>query len=323
MKRALIIGVDGQDGSYLAELLLSKNYEVIGWIPANITVSLRNIEHLTGQVQLVKGDLLSQSAVIECLEEYQPDEIYNLAAPSFPAGSWNLVDTVGEVAGLGVARLLEAVRLAQPTARFYQASTSEIFGNPREAPQNETTPFNPRNPYGIAKLYGHWMTVNFREHYGLYAVSGILFNHTSPRQGIEFVVRKIAHEAARIKLSMCTKLSLGNLDARRDWGFAGDYVEAMWLMLQYDHPEDFVVGTGETHSVRELCELAFGSVGLEYQDYVLQDAQLFRSEETRQLVADPAKVKKILNWKPRVSFDQLVKTMVDADLKALSRDSKK
>ncbi len=321
MKRALIIGVDGQDGSYLAELLLSKNYEVVGWIPANITVSLRNIEHLTGRIQFVRGDLLSQGSVIECLEEYVPDEVYNLAAPSFPAGSWNIVDAVGEVAGLGAARLLDAIRLAQPRARFYQASTSEIFGSPAEVPQKETTPFKPRNPYGVAKLYAHWMTVNFRDHFGLFAVSGILFNHTSPRHSLEFVVRKIAHEAARIKLKLCDKLSLGNLDARRDWGFAGDYVEAMWLMLQHDHPEDFVVGTGETHSVRELCELAFGALELDYREYVLQNSQLYRPVETGQLVACPEKANKILGWKPRVSFEQLVRMMVEADLKALSNDS--
>jgi GDPmannose 4,6-dehydratase len=321
MKRALIIGVDGQDGSYLAELLLSKNYEVVGWIPANITVSLRNIEHLAGKIQVVRGDLLSQSSVIECIEHYVPDEVYNLAAPSFPAGSWNLVDSVGEIAGLGAARLLQAIKLAQPEARFYQASTSELFGNPAEIPQKETTPFRPRNPYGVAKLYAHWMTVNFRDHYGIYAVSGILFNHTSPRHSLEFVVRKITHEAARIKLNLCDKLSLGNLDARRDWGFAGDYVEAMWLMLQQDQPDDFVVGTGETHSVRELCEVAFGALGLDYQDYAQHDAQLYRPAETGQLVACPAKANQILGWKPRVSFNELVRMMVEADLQSITGDT--
>ncbi len=320
MKRALIIGVDGQDGSYLAELLLSKNYEVVGWIPANITVSLRNIAHLNGRIQLVRGDLLSQSSVIECLEENVPDEVYNLASPSFPAGSWNLIDAIGEVTGLGAARLLQAIRLAKSGVRFYQASTSEIFGSPAEIPQKETTPFKPRNPYGVAKLYAHWMTVNFRDHYGLYAVSGILFNHTSPRHGLEFVVRKITHEAARIKLKLSNTLSLGNLDARRDWGFAGDYVEAMWLMLQQDHPDDFVVGTGETHSVRELCELAFGTLGLDYREYVLEDPQLYRPVEIRQLVACPTKANNILGWKPRISFEQLVRMMVEADLKTLSGD---
>lgn len=317
MTKALILGVDGQDGSYLAELLLGKGYQVIGWLPENIEVSLVNIQHLVNDLSLIKGNLHDQHNLQACLEEFKPDEIYNLAAPSSPAASWDSVEMVGDIAGLGVGRLLEAIRTTIPKARFYQASSSELFGNPVEAPQRETTPFQPRNPYGIAKLYAHWLTVRYRERYGLHALSGILFNHESPRRGEIFVTRKITKRAAEIKLGLASELRLGNLDARRDWGYAGDYVVAMWKMLQHNPAEDFVIGSGDTHSVREFCELAFARLNLDYQDYVVQDPEFFRPVEEAQLVADPHKARHLLGWQGEVTFSQLVDMMVDADLQLL------
>ena len=317
MRRALILGVNGQDGSYLAELLLRKGCRVASWIPENIPIDLGLTQHLAGQFEMVKGDLRDQEGMEACLRSFQPDEIYNFASPSSPAASWEMPVDVGDITALGVARLLEAVRRAARQARFYQASSSELFGEPLEAPQNEATPFQPRNPYGIAKLYAHWMTVRYRDHFGLYAVSGILFNHESPRRGLEFVTRKITHTAARIKLGLADELHLGDLDARRDWGFAGDYVQAIWLMLQQEQPRDYVIGTGETHSVREFCEQAFACLGLDYRDYVVQDPAFVRPPETRQLVADARRARDELGWQPQVGFNELVKMMVDADWRAL------
>jgi len=317
MKKALIFGVDGQDGSYLAELLLEKGYAVTGWVPIGIPVSEDNIVPLRERIAIVAGDLSSQSSLLETFEAVGPDEIYNLASPSFPAGSWSAPVTVGDIAGLGVARLLEAMRQVTPGARFYQASSSELFGVPVQVPQNEQTPFHPRNPYGIAKLYAHWSTVCYRDHYGLFASCGILYNHESPRRGLDFVTRKIAHTAARIKLGLATELRLGDLEARRDWGFAGDYVQAMWALLQHDEPGDFVFGSGRTHSVREFCELAFAGLDLDYRDYVIQDPLLVRPPETAQLVADPSKAHQVLGWEPVLSFEELVQLMVDADLQRL------
>ncbi len=317
LSRALILGVNGQDGSYLAELLLRKGCRVASWIPENIPIDLGLIQHLAGQFEMVKGDLRDQEGMEACLRSFQPDEIYNFASPSSPAASWEMPVDVGDITALGVARLLEAVRRAARQARFYQASSSELFGEPLEAPQNEATPFQPRNPYGIAKLYAHWMTVRYRDHFGLYAVSGILFNHESPRRGLEFVTRKITHTAARIKLGLADELHLGDLDARRDWGFAGDYVQAIWLMLQQEQPRDYVIGTGETHSVREFCEQAFACLGLDYRDYVVQDPAFVRPPETRQLVADARRARDELGWQPQVGFNELVKMMVEADWRAL------
>ena len=317
MKKALIFGVDGQDGSYLAELLLSKGYEVTGWIPENIPVNLGNIRHILGRITLVKGDLSNQRSLAECFDETNPDEIYNLAAPSFPATSWDSPVLTGDIAGLGVGRLLEATRLICPDSRFYQASTSELFGIPTTVPQNESTPFHPRNPYGVAKLYAHWMVHNYYEHYGLFAVSGILFNHESPRRGLDFVTRKITHTVAKIYLSQENELRLGDLDARRDWGFAGDYIQAMWMMMQQEKPEGYVVGTGETHSVRDLCQIAFGCLELDYTKYVIQDERFIRPHETRQLVADPSKARQQLGWKPMTTFEQLICMMVEKDLDLL------
>lgn len=314
MPTALITGITGQDGSYLAEFLLRKGYRVIGMVRRSSMVNFERIAHIQDQIELVQGDLHDQSSLMDILAEYKPDEVYNLAAQSFVGTSWRQAILTAEVTALGVTRLLEAIRLVHPKARFYQASSSEMFGKVREVPQRETTPFYPRSPYGVAKVYGHWITVNYRESYGLFAVSGILFNHESPRRGLEFVTRKISDGVARIKLGLANELRLGNLEAKRDWGFAGDYVRAMWLMLQQDEPEDFVVGTGETHSVREFCELAFAHVGLDYRDYVVQDPRLFRPAEVDLLVADPSKARKKLGWEPEVSFEELVKMMVDADL---------
>ncbi len=319
MTKALVLGIDGQDGSYLAELLLEKKYQVIGWIPSNITVSLDNIRHLGNKISLVNGDLRDQAGLLACLEEHQPDEIYNLAAPSSPTASWNAASMVGDIAGLGVVRLLDAVRLVVPQAHFYQASSSELFGNPVEVPQRETTPFQPRNPYGIAKLYAHWLTVRYRERYGIHALSGILFNHESPRRGEIFVTRKITRRAAEIKVGLAEELRLGNLEARRDWGYAGDYVEAMWKMLQYSPADDFVIGTGQTHSVREFCELAFARLDLDYRDYVVQDESFYRPVEDAQLVADPNKAQALLGWQAQVSFTELVYKMVDHDLELLQK----
>ena len=317
MPTALITGITGQDGSYLAEFLLSKGYRVVGMVRRSSTINFERIAHIQDQIEIVQGDLHDQSSLMDILAEYKPDEVYNLAAQSFVGASWRQPVLTSEVTALGVTRLLEAIRLVHPKARFYQASSSEMFGKVREVPQRETTPFYPRSPYGVAKVYGHWITVNYRESYDLFAVSGILFNHESPRRGLEFVTRKISDGVARIKLGLATELRLGNLEAKRDWGFAGDYVRAMWLMLQQDEPEDFVVGTGETHSVREFCELAFAHVGLDYRDYVVQDPRFFRPAEVDLLVADPTKAREKLGWVPEVSFEQLVKMMVDADLARL------
>jgi len=319
MPTALITGVTGQDGSYLAEFLLAKGYRVIGMVRRSSTVTFERIQHIQDDITIVQGDLHDQSSLMVVLEEYQPDEIYNLAAQSFVMTSWSQAVLTGEVTALGVTRLLEAIRSVVPEARFYQASSSEMFGKVVEVPQRETTPFYPRSPYGVAKVYGHWITVNYRESYNMFAVSGILFNHESPRRGLEFVTRKISDGVARIKLGLAKELRLGNLDARRDWGFAGDYVEAMWLMLQQDKPNNYVVGTAETHSVREFCEIAFGCVGLNYQDYVIQDPHFYRPAEVDLLVSDPSKARKVLGWHQKIGFEELVEMMVEADLKQNKR----
>ncbi|HET7566324.1 MAG TPA: GDP-mannose 4,6-dehydratase [Gemmatimonadaceae bacterium] len=314
MPTALITGITGQDGSYLAELLLDKGYRVVGIVRRSSTTPYERIAHLVDRIELVSADLLDQHSLVEAMAVCKPDEVYNLAAQSFVQTSWTQPVLTGEFTALGVTRVLEAVRKAAPKARVYQASSSEMFGKVVESPQCETTPFYPRSPYGVAKVYGHWITVNYRESYGLFAVSGILFNHESPRRGLEFVTRKVTDGVARIKLGLQKELHLGNLDARRDWGFAGDYVDAMWRMLQHDTPEDYVIGTGQTWSVRQLCEIAFGAVGLDYRDHVVQDQKFFRPAEVDLLVADPSKAKRELGWHPRMSFQQLIEKMVDADL---------
>jgi GDPmannose 4,6-dehydratase len=317
MPKALITGVTGQDGSYLAELLLAKGYEVVGVVRRTSHHSYERIEHLLDRIEVVAADLLDQHSLTVVLQDTRPDEVYNLAAQSYVPTSWTQPVLTGEFTALGVTRILEAIRLVHPSAKFYQASSSEMFGRVRETPQCETTPFYPRSPYGVAKVYGHWITVNYRESYGLYAVSGILFNHESPRRGIEFVTRKVTDGVARIKLGLAKELRLGNLDARRDWGYAGDYVEAMWRMLQQPRPQDYVVGTGQTHSVRELVEVAFGQVGLNWQDYVKTDAKYVRPAEVDLLQADPSKARRDLGWSPKVGFRDLVAMMVDADLERL------
>lgn len=317
MPTALITGITGQDGSYLADFLLEKGYTVVGMVRRSSTITFERIQHIQDDISLEQGDLHDQSSLVDLLERYQPDEIYNLAAQSFVPTSWNQPVLTGEVTALGVTRLLEAMRLVVPQARFYQASSSEMFGKVVEVPQCESTPFYPRSPYGVAKVYGHWITVNYRESYNLFAVSGILFNHESPRRGIEFVTHKITHGVARIKLGLANEIRLGNLDSRRDWGYAGDYVRAMWMMLQREAPDDFVIGTGETHSVREFCEIAFGYAGLDYKDYVVQDPRFYRPAEVDLLVADPSKANSTLGWHPDVNFKGLIEMMVDADLKAL------
>ncbi len=314
MPTALITGITGQDGSYLAELLLTKGYRVIGVVRRSSTTPYERIAHLVDRVELVSADLLDQHSLVEAIAACQPDEIYNLAAQSFVQTSWAQPVLTGEFTALGVTRMLEAMRRVAPKARFYQASSSEQFGKVLETPQRETTPFYPRSPYGVAKVYGHWITVNYRESYGLYAVSGILFNHESPRRGLEFVTRKVTDAAARISLGVQRELRLGTLEARRDWGFAGDYVDAMWRMLQQPGPDDYVVGTGETHSVRELCELAFARVGLDWQKFVVQDERFMRPAEVDLLVADATKARQRLGWTPNVDFRQLVEMMVDADV---------
>jgi GDPmannose 4,6-dehydratase len=311
---ALITGITGQDGSYLAELLLAKGYRVVGIVRRSSTTPYERIAHLVDRIDLVSADLLDQTSLTDVVHECQPAEIYNLAAQSFVQTSWTQPVLTGEFTALGVTRVLEAMKKAAPKARFYQASSSEMFGKVRETPQTERTPFYPRSPYGVAKCYGHWITVNYRESFGLYAVSGILFNHESPRRGLEFVTRKVTDGVARIKLGQQKELRLGNLDARRDWGFAGDYVEAMWMMLQAKQPDDYVIGTGQTRSVRELCELAFSHVGLDYREYVKQDQRFFRPAEVDLLVADYGKAKAELGWAPKMTFAELVATMVDADL---------
>ena len=317
-RRALITGITGQDGSYLAELLLEKGYDVFGMTRRASTENVDRIAHLVDRVNLVQGDLLDPPSLVSALRTAEPHEVYNLAAQSFVPTSWNQPVLTAEFTGIGVTRMLEAVRAVDPDTRFYQASSSEMFGKVREVPQNEQTPFYPRSPYGVAKTYGHYITVNYRESYGLYAVCGILFNHESPRRGLEFVTRKISDGVARIKLGLADELRLGNLDAERDWGYAGDYVGAMWLMLQQDEPEDYVVATGETHSVREFCELAFAHAGLELEQHVKSDPEFLRPAEVDQLVGDPSKAKRVLRWEPRHSFGDLVEMMVDADLARLA-----
>ena len=314
MPTALITGITGQDGSYLAEFLLQQGYQVIGMVRRASIIRLDRIEQIQDKITLVQGDLLDQVSLLRILQEYQPDEIYNLAAQSFVPTSWHQPILTGEVTALGVTRMLEAIRTVLPSARFYQASSSEMFGKVREVPQKETTPFYPRSPYGAAKVYGHWITINYRESFGLHASSGILFNHGSPRRGLEFVERKISHGVAAIKSGLADKLPLGNLNSRRDMGFAGDYVRAMWLMLQQDEPDDYVVATGETHSIRELCEIAFSHAGLDYQDYVVRDERFFRPAEVDLLVGDPSKAGSALGWEPHMTFTELIQTMVDADL---------
>jgi GDPmannose 4,6-dehydratase len=318
MKRAIITGITGQDGSYLAELLLAKGYEVHGIVRRSSTETFERIAHLTDKLTLHQADLLDQLSIIDVVRAVHPDEVYNLAAMSFVPISWKQPVLTGEFTGIGVTRVLEAIRLLDPyKIRFYQASSSEMFGKVREVPQTESTPFYPRSPYGVAKAYGHWITVNYRESYKMYCCSGILFNHESARRGKEFVSRKISDGVARIKLGLARELRLGNLDAQRDWGFAGDYVQAMWLMLQQDTPDDFVIATGETHTVRELVETAFAHVGLDWKKYVVQDPSLVRPAEVDLLIGDASKARRVLGWKPTISFAELVRSMVDADLERL------
>lgn len=314
MPKALITGVTGQDGSYLAELLLEQGYEVIGVVRRTSTINFHRIAHIQDKIQVVYGDLLDQVSLIHLLEEHKPDEVYNLAAQSFVGTSWEQPVFTGEATALGVTRILDAVRLASPHSRFYQASSSEMFGKVMEVPQKESTPFYPRSPYGVAKVYGHWITVNYRESYDMYATSGILFNHESPRRGLEFVTRKITYHAAMIKLGMKNEIRLGNLDARRDWGFAGDYVRAMWLMLQRDEPTDYVISTGETWSVEDFLTEAFGYLDLDWHDYVVQDPRFMRPAEVDLLVGDPSKAGRELGWEPTVGFRELVRMMVDGDM---------
>ncbi len=316
-KRALITGITGQDGSYLAELLLDQGYEVAGMVRRTSNLNLDRLGAVADRVRLVPGDLLDETSIISLIRDFRPSEVYNLAAQSFVTTSWNQPVFTGEATALGVTRMLDAVRLVDPEIAFYQASSSEMFGKVREVPQSELTPFHPRSPYGVAKVYGHWITVNYRESFQMRACSGILFNHESPRRGLEFVTRKITHGVARIKAGLDTELRLGNLEAKRDWGFAGDYVRAMWLMLQRDEVDDYVVATGETHSVREFCEVAFARAGLDYEDHVVVDEQFFRPAEVDLLIGDPRRAHEELGWNPGVGFVELVETMVDADMAAL------
>jgi GDPmannose 4,6-dehydratase len=318
MPTALITGITGQDGSYLAEFLLTKGYEIVGMVRRSSTVTFERIRQIQNDITIVQGDLHDQSSLVALLEQYKPDEVYNLAAQSFVATSWSQAVLTGEVTALGVTRLLEAIRLVSSKARFYQASSSEMFGKAVETPQRETTPLYPRSPYGVAKAYGHWITINYRESYNLFTVSGILFNHESPRRGLEFVTRKISDGVARIKLGLASELHLGNLEARRDWGFAGEYVQAMWRMLQEDQPDNYVIGTGLTHSVRDFCEQAFSHVGLDYHDYIVQDPRLFRPSEVDLLISDPSKAHQKLGWTAHVTFQELVEMMVDEDIKRLA-----
>jgi GDPmannose 4,6-dehydratase len=313
-KRALITGITGQDGSYLAELLLQEGYEVVGMLRRSSTLNFERITHIQDQVTLISGDLLDEGSLIGILREHRPAEVYNLAAQSFVQTSFGQPVLTGETTALGVTRLLDAIRIVDPEIRFYQASSSEMFGKVLEVPQTEATPFYPRSPYGVAKVYGHWITVNYRESYNLHASSGMLFNHESPRRGLEFVTRKVTHGVARIAAGLDDKLLLGNLDAQRDWGFAGDYVRAMWLMVQQDTPDDYVVATGETHSVRELCEIAFAHAGLDWAEHVVVDERFLRPAEVDLLVGDASKAKRVLGWEPEVDFPSLVAMMVDADM---------
>ncbi len=321
-KTALITGITGQDGSYLADFLLEQGYRVVGMVRRTSTINFDRIAHLQEEeaIEIAQGDLLDQMSLIDILREFQPVEVYNLAAQSFVPTSWRQPVLTGEFTALGVTRILDAIRIVNPNIRFYQASSSEMFGKVQDVPQSEKTPFYPRSPYGVAKVYGHWITVNYRESYDLYACSGILFNHESPRRGLEFVTHKVTHAAARIKLGLQKEVRLGNLEAQRDWGYAGDYVRAMWLMLQQEEPDDYVVSTGETHSVRELCEVAFNCVDLNYEDYVVIDEKFYRPAEVDLLIGDPTKAKTELGWEPTVNFEQLVQMMVEADLEALREE---
>ncbi|KML36102.1 GDP-mannose 4,6-dehydratase [Cytobacillus firmus] len=317
MKKALITGITGQDGSYLAEFLLSKGYQVYGLKRRTATPNFENIQHILDKIEIISGDLLDLSSLIEAIRASDPDEVYNLAAQSFVADSWPQAIYTGYATGLGVTNILEAIRLTKPDIRFYQASSSEMFGKVLEIPQKETTPFYPRSPYAVSKVCGHWITVNYRESYGMYTCSGILFNHESPRRGLEFVTRKVTNGVAKIKLGLQKELRLGNLDAKRDWGYAGDYVKAMWLMLQQENPEDYVIATGETHSVRELVEIAFDYVGLDWNKYIVQDPNLMRPAEVDLLLGDPKKAMDKLGWKPEITFENLIKTMIDSDMQKL------
>lgn len=319
MPTALITGITGQDGSYLADFLLEKGYRVIGVVRRSSTVNFDRIQHIQDKIEIVQGDLLDQVSLIHLLQEYRPDEVYNLAAQSFVPTSFSQPVLTGEVTALGVTRMLDAIRTVDRHIRFYQASSSEMFGKVQEVPQTEKTPFYPRSPYGVAKVYGHYITVNYRESYNLFAVSGILFNHESPRRGLEFLPRKVAHGVARIKLGLANELRLGNLEARRDWGYAPDYVRGMWLMLQQDKPDDYVLATGETHSVREFVQIAFEHVGLDWEQYVVVDPKYYRPAEVDLLVGNPAKARRVLGWEPTVTFEQLVRLMVDADLAMLQQ----
>lgn len=318
MPKALITGITGQDGSYLAELLLRKGYEVVGMLRRSSSVNFDRVDHIRDDIELAQGDLIDGASMVNVLRDHEPDEVYNLAAQSFVQTSFGQPVLTGEITALGVTRLLDAVRIVRPDARFYQASSSEMFGKVVEVPQSETTPFHPRSPYGVAKVYGHWITVNYRESYGTFAVSGMLFNHESPRRGLEFVTRKITDGVARIKHGKATELRLGNLDAQRDWGFAGDYVDAMWRMLQRDDAKDYVIATGKTHTVREFCQIAFAAADLDWEEYVVVDERFYRPAEVDQLIGDASLAEKELGWTPTVSFEQLVQMMVEADLKRVS-----
>ncbi len=319
-KKALITGITGQDGSYLAELLLEKGYDVYGMVRRTSTVHYERIQHIQDKINLVQGDLGDQTSLNRAIADIQPDEVYNLGAQSFVPTSWNQPAFTGDVTGLGVTRMLEAIHTVKPDTRFYQASSSEMFGKVQEVPQRETTPFWPRSPYGVAKVYGHWITINYRESYDMYCVSGILFNHESPRRGLEFVTRKVSYNVAKIKLGLAHELRMGNYDSQRDWGFAGDYVEAMWLMLQQDEPDDFVIATGMTYSIQRLLEVAFGCVDLDWQNYTVQDQKFMRPAEVDLLVGDPTKAHAKLGWEPTVGFEELIQMMVEADLAQLKKD---
>ncbi len=319
-KRALITGITGQDGSYLAEFLLDKGYDVYGMVRRSSMERFDRIDHIKDRIEIRQADLLDQFSITKLVDEIRPHEIYNLAAMSFVPTSWDQPVLTAEFTATGVTRVLEAIRYVDPKIKFYQASSSEMFGKVKEIPQKESTPFHPRSPYGVAKVYGHWITINYRESYNIFGCSGILFNHESPRRGIEFVTRKISYNAAKIKLGLAKELGLGNLDAKRDWGFAGDYVKAMWLMMQQDKPDDFIISTGETHAVRDLVDIAFTHLGLDYKKYVKKDKRFFRPAEVDLLIGDHSKAKNILNWEPEVSFEELVKMMVDSDMELLQKE---
>jgi len=320
MRTAIITGITGQDGSYLAEFLLKQDYDVFGLVRRSSTVNYERIHHIQDQITLISGDILDQTSMTRALSEIRPQEVYNLAAQSFVQTSWTQPVFTSDVTALGVTRILDAIRQVDPAIRFYQASSSEMFGKVQEVPQKETTPFYPRSPYGVAKVYGHWITVNYRESYQMHATSGILFNHESPRRGLEFAPRKVSYNVAKIKLGLAKELRMGNLDAQRDWGFAGDYVKAMWLMLQQDIPEDYVVATGQTHSVEKLLTIAFNAVNLDWKQYVVQDERYMRPAEVDLLVGDPSKAGKKLGWEPQVTFEQLVQMMVESDLQLLKAE---